>query len=148
MSLVLSEALAPGKDVSLATSFLPSQPSTLLMTFFQADWAAATTHPTERQLTGHALPRVLLLHKLSVLFCSNISRDGFSSKRAWRSHKNPGSDYYLGCGDDTKCSMMPLVGVQEHDGWTAVEISGLSWQLLIRVGSWALDVRDITQIFS
>jgi hypothetical protein len=44
----------------------------------QADWAAAT-HPTEHHLAGHALPRVLLLHKF--LFCSNIFRDvGFASK--------------------------------------------------------------------
>jgi hypothetical protein len=64
------------------------------------------------------------------------------------SSENPGQVYYLGCGDDMKCSMVPLVGAQEHDGWTAVEISGASWQFLIRDGSWALDVRDTTQTFS
>lgn len=72
----------------------------------------------------------------------------YDGEKYLMSSKNTGSDYYLGCGDDMKCSMVSLVNAHEYDGWTVKHISDVTYQFLIRDGSWALDVvGSTTQAF-
>jgi hypothetical protein len=51
-----------------------------------------------------------------------------------------GDDYYLGCGDDFQCSILPISDAELHDGWTVHNNGDGTWGFRIRGDSWALDV--------
>jgi hypothetical protein len=53
---------------------------------------------------------------------------------------------YLTCGTDTLCSMQPLSGAHETDGWTMLSTDSY-WQFIGNDGSWALDVQNSVQSF-
>jgi hypothetical protein len=52
-----------------------------------------------------------------------------------------GDGYYLGCGDDYQCSILPISGAEEHDGWT-IHVVDSTFRLHIRDDLWALAVQS------
>jgi hypothetical protein len=95
------------------------------------------------------------MNYLAVLFAGLLlARSGhsfsdpiFTGEKYILTSEVTGNSTYLGCGDDQLCSIIALASAQEHDGWTADNIAGTSWQFLIRDGTWAMDVQSTNQTF-